>query len=160
MPVKVIKDGQMVERLSGDASLGLGDRKVRVGYTTIEYAGAILADDQVDDQLLELVKDGEVPGLAYFDDEDEAREAGEPEPTPVPLSAADAAASVGVGLASEPDLAQDNPDEYDPSSYNQAQVLEYLADADDDEVERVQAAERSGQNRQGIAAYKRSESSE
>jgi hypothetical protein len=46
---------------------------------------------------------------------------------------------------------------YNPSDYNQPQVLEYLAGASPAEVQRVQEAEGQGQNRQQIMGYKAAE---
>ena len=42
---------------------------------------------------------------------------------------------------------------YDPSDYNQDEVLEYLASADPEEVERVKAIEASGKGRHKIAEF-------
>jgi S-adenosylmethionine synthetase len=78
MPIKVITDGQIVHRLGGSASLGAGDRKVMLGYATVETAGAVLQDEEVSEEFLQLVKDGEVSGAEFYGDEKEAREADVP----------------------------------------------------------------------------------
>jgi hypothetical protein len=70
MPVRVLKDGQMVDRLGGYTGIGPTGKKTYSGYTTVESANAVLKDEDVADHLLELVKAGDHPGLAYISDED------------------------------------------------------------------------------------------
>lgn len=150
-PVKVIKDGQMVDRSGGSGSIGAAGRTVALGYTTIEVAGAIIDDDQLDDALVERVKAGEGPdGLAYFDTVEEAQ--GDPvdlTPEAQPPQNDQALNPTNTEVKSE---FKDDP-AYDPDKHNQAQVLEYLKSASPNEVERVKKAEKSGQDRQQIAAY-------
>lgn len=54
------------------------------------------------------------------------------------------------------DSAKKEPAEFDPAQHSVEEVLEYLADADAAEVERVQAAEAGGKNRSTVAAYETS----
>jgi hypothetical protein len=57
----------------------------------------------------------------------------------------------GTAQASAPEY-EDDPT-FDPDKVNQNVVLDYLKTASPDEVERVKALERQGQNRQGIGGY-------
>ncbi len=57
----------------------------------------------------------------------------------------------GMGVQTEPVT----PVEYDPSKYNQDEVIVYLDQVDDEEVQRIKAAEAAGKDRKQIAAYER-----
>jgi hypothetical protein len=143
MPVRVNRDGQIVERVSGYADIGASGRKVSLGSSEVMTLGTVLNDDQIADYLLEMVKNGECPGLTYLSEENADE--------PVPGVAKPAPAA---GSAQGPDQVHDL---YDPDENNQASVLEYLKDASPEEVARVKQAEARGQNRQQIASFKGSE---
>lgn len=57
----------------------------------------------------------------------------------------------GMGVQTEPIT----PVDFDPSKRSQDDVIAYLDIADDDEVQRVKAAEAAGKDRKQIAAYER-----
>lgn len=154
-PVRVITDGQIVDRSAGDAAIGNTGRSIALGFSRVEMAGAIIPDDEVDRGLLELVKSGDGPaGLVYFESEEDA------EAQPVELSPEAQAPQNDQDLdpgrdndgSGQESAYKDDP-AYDPDKHVQAQVLEYLKGASPDEVERVKVAEADGQNRQQIAAY-------
>lgn len=173
MTIRVIADGQIVHRLVGTASIG-SDKTVRLGYATVEPAGTTIEDDEVSEDFLALVKDGQVTGVEYYSSEDDGPD--EPEPVPAspeavppqndqslnpahdePEQRQEADERAGAGSDGEPGSGQeptysDDPD-YEPDRYNQPQVLEYLKGASPEEVERVKAVEAHGQNRQQIAAF-------
>jgi hypothetical protein len=46
-----------------------------LGYATVETGRRVLQDDEVSEDFLQLVKDGEVSGAEFYSDEKEAREA-------------------------------------------------------------------------------------
>lgn len=94
---------------------------------TLAYVGQAFADGDVSDDYLERVKAGLVPGLSYHEEDEPVEESKKEEPPPT--------------------------DSYDPSVHNQDDVLAYLATADEDEVERVKAAEKQGKGRQKIVGY-------
>lgn len=162
MPIKVNRDGQIVHRLAGSASVG-NDKTVMLGYATVEQAGAVIKDDEVSDDFLKLVKDGEVDGVEYFGSEKAARESetpGSPE-AQQPQSDQDLNPGRGGDDTSDDDGDEaeaptveyaDDPD-YDPDQHTQPKVLEYLEYASPEEVERVKGLESKGQNRQQIAAF-------
>ncbi|MFH9403263.1 hypothetical protein ACH4JS_26460 [Streptomyces sp. NPDC017638] len=60
-------------------------------------------------------------------------------------------AGLGIGALEEPVT----PVEYDPSQHSQDEVLTYLDQASDEEVQRIKAAESAGKDRKQIAAYER-----
>ncbi|MFJ3537051.1 hypothetical protein ACIPQA_16460 [Streptomyces sp. NPDC090109] len=65
------------------------------------------------------------------------------------------APSVGLGIgipATQPPV---TPVEFDPSKATQDEVITYLDQADDNEVQRVKALESAGKDRKQIAAYER-----
>jgi len=66
-----------------------------------------------------------------------------------------AAPSVGLGIGVPDEQPPVTPVEYDPSKHGQDEVLAYLDIADDDEVQRVKAAESVGRKRKQISAYER-----
>jgi len=161
MSIQVTRDGQIVPIWQGLAPVA--GRDVPLGYSEVFLAGAELQDEQVTEDLLELVKKGEVPGLRHFSGDAPALDA-----LPVPDK------DSGRGPAFDPDRAAevaeerdkldaenlraeaqagDGDGEYDPSEYTQEQVLNYLETADKDEVERVQAIEADGQNRKKIREF-------
>lgn len=57
----------------------------------------------------------------------------------------------GKGQQSQPNPPA--PEVFDPSEHNQDKVLEYLATAEPDEIERVKAAEADGKDRKEIAGF-------
>ncbi|MFI8254083.1 hypothetical protein [Streptomyces filamentosus] len=61
-----------------------------------------------------------------------------------------ATADPGELRALTPPAAPTPPEPFDPSEHTAPEVLAYLADADETEVERVLAAEAAGKNRKGI----------
>jgi hypothetical protein len=155
-PVKVTRDGKLVNRIGGEAAVGLAGRKVVVGFSSIHTAGTVLRDEEVAPELLELVKDGEVRGLDYYEDEEEARSApipGSPEAQPPQNEPELNPANDGGGDGDDGSEAGQD-DLFDPDQHNQAAVLEYLKTASPEEVERVKAVEASGQGRQQIGAFK------
>jgi len=77
MSVRVTRAGQMVDRVYGDGSIGPTDRRVSLGYSTVEDEGTVLRDDEVSEDLLARVKAGEVPGLAYLAEDDESSDGDE-----------------------------------------------------------------------------------
>jgi hypothetical protein len=117
MPVKIITDGQIVHRLSGKASTG-SDKTVMLGYATVEPAGSVLQDDEVSDDFLELVKDGEVSGAEYYSDEEEAREAETPASPEAQQPQNDQSLNPGRGEP-EQDPGQDYQDDpsFDPDQH-------------------------------------------
>jgi hypothetical protein len=174
MPIRVLKDGQMVDRLGGYSGIGPSGKKTYSGFTTVEHANTVLQDEEVAEHLLELVKAGGHPGLVYVADEGDGEDIdGDDGELKDALDAAKARISELESEleAAEERIAELEGDEdksdgsgsdaeygdiegYDPSEYNQPQVLDYLKGASPDEVKRVQDAEKSGQNRQQIMGYK------
>ncbi|MFD9444953.1 hypothetical protein [Streptomyces sp. NPDC060001] len=63
------------------------------------------------------------------------------------------APSVGFGMGVQTETV--TPADFDPSKRSQDDVIAYLDMADDDEVQRVKAAEAAGKDRKQIAAYER-----
>jgi hypothetical protein len=160
-PILITRDGQMVTRLAGNATVGTGKR-VRLGYSTVETAGSLVHDDEVSERFLERVKNGEVAGARWFENDERARqeplgatpEAQQPQ-NDQPLKPGGDTGDGGSGEAGEAGEGvqyQDDPD-YDPEDHIQADVLEYLKTASPDEVARVQKLEASGKGRDGIASY-------
>jgi hypothetical protein len=83
-----------------------------------------------------------------------------PEPVDSPAEAMSnlghgAAPSVGLGIGIPDEQPPTTPVEFDPSKRSQDEVIDYLDTADDDEVQRVKAAEAAGKDRKQIAAYER-----
>ncbi|MET9138897.1 hypothetical protein [Streptomyces parvulus] len=66
-------------------------------------------------------------------------------------------AGLGIGVPDTPaiPLTPVTPEGFDPSKASQDEVIAYLDQADDNEVQRVKAAEAAGKNRRQIAAYER-----
>ncbi|WAL93994.1 hypothetical protein [Streptomyces sp. Je 1-369] len=65
------------------------------------------------------------------------------------------APSVGLGIGTPEQQPPVTPVDFDPSKRSQDEVIAYLDMADDDEVQRVKAAEAAGKDRKQIAAYER-----
>lgn len=162
-PVQVTLDGQMVSRFGSKAPLGRSGKVQRVGYSTIEMAGAVLDDDALDDYFLQQVKDGRVAGARYIETEQEGTPpvvdppADSPEAQPPQNDQAlnpgrdETDGSMPAVEESAPEYLDDP--EFDPDDHVQAKVLEYLRSASPEEVERVKAVEADGQGRNQIAAY-------
>lgn len=65
-----------------------------------------------------------------------------------------AAPSAGLGIG-VPEQQPVTPVEYDPAEHNQDEVIAYLDQVSDEEVQRIKAAEAAGKDRKQIAAYER-----
>lgn len=136
MSVRVDRDGKIVPLFQG-TTLVHGN-PVPIGFSEAMHAGTVLADDQLEPEVLERIKAGEVAGLSWHEEDD-------PGPPPGAFSAD--VPEVPGGSAGE------NADAYDPGEFNQDEVLAYFKDADPAEVKRVQEVEAGGQNRQKIANF-------
>lgn len=136
MSIRVDRDGKIVPLFQG-TTLVHGN-PVPIGFSEVMHAGTVLTDDQVEPDLLERIKADEVTGLSWHEEDD-------PGPPPGAFSADVPEVPGGAAGA--------NADTFDPGDHNQEAVLEYLKDADEAEVIRVQEAEAGGQNRQKIANF-------
>jgi hypothetical protein len=67
----------------------------------------------------------------------------------------DADAQQQERIGSEQEAAADQAGDYNPDEHTVTEVKQYFATADDEEVDRVKAAEAQGQNRVGIVNYQR-----
>lgn len=66
-----------------------------------------------------------------------------------------AAPAVALGIGIPEEQPPVTPIVFDPSKRSQDEVIDYLDQVDDDEVQRIKAAEAAGKNRKQIAAYER-----
>lgn len=132
MTIRVETDGLIIH-LDYGVQVVRGQEVPVVG-SEVCYAGAEFEDDQVMGYIVEMAK-GDDPRLSYVDDED----ASEPEPELI---------------ESEAEVEDETSgDLFDPRDHNQDEVMAYLAEASEEEVGRVKAAEAEGKRRPKVIAY-------